>query len=91
LPSLAKDSIAELVLAPEFIQDESIRTRLSDQRNVPFLKGGTIVLFGVSPTMVANHSAKGLIAPADVSILSAFLFVEARLEANLWLQVRGDR
>lgn len=89
LPALAKDSMAEILLAPESIEDATVRANLSRQKNTPFLKEGTLVLVGVSPLMIENRSAKDLIQ--DHSILSPYLFIEVRLEADLWLLVRGDQ
>jgi hypothetical protein len=91
LPELAKNSVAELVLAPECIKDETIRANFSRQKSTQFLKAGTFVLVGVSPTMIENLSAKGLIPAHDLPIMSAYLFVEVKLEADLWLLVRGDQ
>jgi hypothetical protein len=90
-PNWRRDSVAELVLTPECIKDETIRANLSSQKSTPFLKEGTIVLLGVSPTMIENCFAKGLIPARDPSILSAYLFVEVKLDADLWLLVRGDQ
>lgn len=89
LPALAKGSVAEIFLAPECIEDETVRANLSGQKSTSFLKEGTFVLVGVSPTMIENSSAKELIH--GPSILSSYLFIEVKLDADLWLLVRGDR
>jgi hypothetical protein len=89
LPALAKGSVAEIVLAPECVEDATVRANLLEQKSTPFLKGGTFVLVGVSPTMIENPSAKGLID--DASILSPYLFIEIKLDADLRLLVRGDQ
>jgi len=91
LPKLEKNSVAELVVVPESIEDASIRARLTGQKSIPFLKEGALVLFGVSPTMIDNKHAAGLVKPEHPRILSEYLFVEVKLDADLWLQVRGDQ
>ena len=91
LPALVKGSVAEIVLAPECIEDETVRANLTNQKSTPFLKEGTVVLVGVSPTMIERSSAKGLIQAHAAPILSAYLFVEVKLDADLWLLVRGDQ
>jgi hypothetical protein len=91
LPALAKGSVAEIVLAPECIEDESIRATLTRQKSTPLLKKGAAVLVGVSPSMIEGHPAKGLIPAHAAPILSAYLFVEVKLDADLWLLVRGDQ
>jgi len=91
LPAIAKDSVAELVVAPECILNAGARSNLSEQTNIPLLKSGVSVLLGVSPTMVESHSAKGLIPSNAIPILSSYLFVETKLDADLWLHVRGDQ
>jgi hypothetical protein len=90
LPRIAKDAIGELVLAPDSLRDPAVRAAFSDQKNVPLLSSGSVVLMGVSPTMV-EHANKALIPANAVPILSSYLFVEVKLEAELWLQVRGDQ
>jgi hypothetical protein len=91
LPAITKNAIGELVLAPESLSDPAIRAAFTDQRNVPLLSSGSAILMGVSPTMVEHASNKALIPANAVPILSSYLFVEVTLEADLWLQVRGDQ
>jgi hypothetical protein len=91
LPKLAKGSIAELVVAPESIEDASIRASLTGQKSIHFLAEGSLILFGVSPTMIGDKEAAGLVRPEHPRILSEYLFVEVKLNADLWLQVRGDQ
>ena len=91
LPALTKGSVAEIVLAPECIEDENIRANLTNQKSAPFLREGTVVLVGVSPTMIESSSAKGLIPAHVAPILSTYLFVEVKLDSDLWLLVRGDQ
>jgi hypothetical protein len=91
LPAIAKDSVAQLVLAPECILDSSVRANLSGQKNIRLRSGGSSVLLGVSPTMVESHLATGLIPANAIPVVSSYLFVETKLEADLLLQVRGDR
>lgn len=91
LPKLVKGSAAEIVVAPECIENEIVRASLSRQKSAHFLNEGAVVLVGVSPSMVDGHSHKGLIAAHAVPILSPYLFVEVKLNADLWLQVRGDQ
>jgi hypothetical protein len=81
--------MAEILLTPECIEDDTVRANLSGQKSTPFLKEGTFVLMGVSPTMIESRSAKDLIQ--GPSILSQYLFVEVKLVADLWLLVRGDQ
>jgi len=90
LPKLAKDSIAELVLAPESIQDERTRASLIGQRSIQFLKEDSLVLLGVSPAMIGEDPPPGLIRPDRPPIPTSDWYVEVQLNADLWLQVRGD-
>lgn len=91
IPALAKDSIAELVVAPECIENAAIRATLSRQKNTPFLKQGTFVLVGVSPSMIEDCFADGLFSASEFRIPSEYVFVEVRLDADLRLVVRGDQ
>jgi hypothetical protein len=91
LPKLAMDSFAELVIAPESIEDEMVRANLAGLRTIPFLAEGSFILFGVSPAMIDDKQAAGLVRPEHPRILSEYLFVEVKLDADLWLQVRGDQ
>jgi hypothetical protein len=83
--------VAELVLAPECIKEETIRASLSSQKSTPFLREGAVVLVGVSSSMIEAQSAKCLIPAHAVRIVSEYLFVEVKLDADLWLLVRGDQ
>ena len=91
LPALAKDTVAELVLAPDCILDEIVRSRFMAERSIRFLERGTPIMIGVSPTMIERGDVKALIRTSDLGILSPYLFVEVRLEADLSLRVRGDQ
>jgi hypothetical protein len=91
LPELAADSVAELVLAPECIQNAKLRASLTGQKGILLLKEGSLVLCGVSRTMIDDIFAEGLNPSGPVPIHSAYKFVEVKLEADLWLQVRGDQ
>jgi hypothetical protein len=91
LPAVVTGSAAEIVLAPECIKDETVRANLAKQQSTPFLKEGAVVLLGVSPTVIESSAIKRLIPANAVSILSAYLFVEVKLDADLWLLVRGDQ
>ena len=91
LPALAKDSVAELVLVPDCIQDENVRASFTGEKSVLLLKEGSFVMVGVSPTMIESPSPEGLLLASNIPIISTYLFVEVRLGADLWLQVRGDQ
>lgn len=91
LPALAKNSVAELVLSPESIQDENIRSVFDHETGVPLLERRSSVLLGVSPSVIENISASGLIPANAIPIQSEYVFVRVDLKAKLWLQVRGDQ
>jgi len=91
LPALKKDCVAELVLAPESIQDANLRASLTGQKSILLLKEGSVVLCGVSRTMIDDIFAEGLNPSGPSPIHSTYRFVEVRLDADLWLQVRGDQ
>ncbi len=90
LPQLVKNSIAELVLAPDSIQDIIARASLAGQRDIPFLKEGSRVLLGVSAAMVGNNPPPGLMSLDHPAIPSSDLYVEVMLNDDLRLRVRGD-
>ena len=79
------------MVAPESIEDANIRGDLSGQRSIPFLKAGSSILFGVSPAMIGDNPPSGLLRPDRPKILSGDWFVEVQLNADLYLQVRGDQ
>src|ERR1035441_766559 len=91
LPAVANGSVAELVLAPECIQDPNVRARLTGEISVQILEKGSVVLLGVSPSMVNDLRADGLVRAKEIPILSEYLFVEVKLNEHQWLQVRGDQ
>lgn len=91
LPALSKDSIVELILTPESILDSTVRARFLEEMAVMILEKDSCVFFGVSPTMVGNMKAVGLISPNVLQIISEYWFVEGKLDAPLMLQVRGDQ
>jgi hypothetical protein len=91
LPALVKDCIAELVLAPECIQNAKLRASLTGQKGILLLKEESRVLCGVSSTMIDDIFAEGLNPSGPVPIHTAYKFVEITLNADLWLQVRGDQ
>jgi hypothetical protein len=91
LPKLTEGTFAELVIAPESIEDAIVRDKLEGLRSIPFLAEGSFILFGVSPTMIDDKKADGLVRPDHPRIISEYLFVEVKLGADLWLQLRGDQ
>jgi hypothetical protein len=91
LPALSKNAVAELIVAPEAILDSVVRARFLEDRAVRILERGSHVFFGVSPTMVGNSKAHGLLSSLVLEINSDYWFVEGKLDAPLMLQVRGDQ
>lgn len=91
LPELSKDSIVDLILAPESILDSTVRARFLGETAVMILEKESCVFFGVSPTMIETMKAVGLISPDALQIISEYWFVEGKLDAPLMLQVRGDQ
>ena len=91
LPKLANGSVGELVIAPECIEDVTVREGLKEERRIPFLEKGAYVLLGMSPTMIGDSSDKELIPAETLQIPSPYSFVPVKLDANLSLQVRGDQ
>ncbi len=91
LPTLAKDSLVDLILAPESIVDSTLRARLLGETAVMILERNSCVFFGVSPTMIDDMKAVGLIRPSDLQFISEYWFVEGKLDAPLMMQVRGDQ
>jgi len=91
LPALVKDCVAELVLAPECIQNAKLRASLTGQKTILLLKEGSRVLCGVSSTMIEDIFDEGVNPSGPVPIHAPYKFVEVKLDADLWLQVRGDQ
>ena len=91
LPHLHPGSEGEIVFAPECFVDEKIRMGFTDENVVPFLKKGSSIMMGVSPSVIGNSPPKGLIHPDSIRILSEYMFVEVRLGADQRLQIRGDQ
>ena len=91
LPQLHPGSVGEIVFAPESFVDERIRSGFTDEKYVPFLTEGSSIMMGVSPNVIGSTSQKGLIHPDSIRILSEYMFVAVRLDANQRLQVRGDQ
>ena len=91
LPELIKGSVAELVVTPESITDENVRASLSVWKSMRFLPTGSLILLGVSPTMIGDNPPPGLTQPEHPRIPSGEWFVEVQINADLHLQVRGDQ
>jgi len=91
LPELTEGCIAELVLAPECIRNAKLRASLTGQKGVLLLKEGSRVLCGVSSSMIEDIFDEGLNPSGPVPIHTPYKFVEVSLNADLWLQVRGDQ
>jgi len=91
LPALSKNAVAELIVAPEAILDSVVRARFLEDRAVQILERDSHVFFGVSPTMIGNLKADGLLSPLALDINSDYWFVEGKIDAPLMLQVRGDQ
>ena len=83
--------VAELVLAPECIQNAKLRASLTGQKSTLLIKEGSLVLCGVSSTMIEDIFDEGLNPSGPVPIHTPYKFVEVTLNADLWLQVRGDQ
>jgi hypothetical protein len=83
LPALVKDCVAELVLAPECVQDANLRASLTGQKSILLLKEGSLVLCGVSRTMIDDIFAEGLNPSGPVPIHSAYNFVEVKLDMQV--------
>jgi hypothetical protein len=90
LPQLHLGSVGEIVFAPECFVNERVRNGFTEEKNVPFLAEGSTIMMGVSPSAIEHTAQKGLIHPNSLQILSEYLFVAVRLEANQRLHVRGD-
>jgi hypothetical protein len=91
LPALLRESVVDLILAPESILDATVRARFLEEMAVMILERDSGVFFGVSPTMIDNMKAVGLTSPNDLQVISEYWFVEGKLDAPLMLQVRGDQ
>ena len=91
LPQLHPGSVGEIVFAPECFVSEKIRTGLTDETRVPFLAKKTLIMMGMSPSVIGDAARKGLIHPDSLRIFSEDMFIEVILEADQLLQVRGDQ
>jgi hypothetical protein len=91
LPRLKKDSAAELIVSAECLVDARVRDSFERQTSVLLLDQGSSVLLGVSPTMIEDIGAAGLILPSSLPLISEYVFVEVKLNAPLWLEIRGDQ
>jgi hypothetical protein len=90
LPRVSKNTLAELVITPESIEDEHVRLRFSTERMVKIVSEGASVMLGVSTSMTGETKSDWLIDPKVLPARSEYWFVEVRLNGDLWLRVRGD-
>lgn len=92
LPKLHKGSVCELVLRPEVIQNPKDCERFILDEVVRILESGTAVLVGVSPHLVGDPKANGLIRdPQAVKLQTEYWFVELLLQEDLYIRIRGDQ
>jgi len=91
LPKLKNDTHAELLLAPDSILDAKARAYLSGEKKIVILKKGSRVLFGVSRSMIEDIFAEGVDPHGPIPDRSGYQFVEARLNSDQSLQIRGDQ
>jgi hypothetical protein len=90
LPQLYPKSVGEIVFSPECFVDEKIRLGFTNEKFISYLKRGSSIMMGVSPSVIGSTLQKGLIHPDSIRIHSEYMFVEVRLDADQRLQVRGD-
>ena len=92
LPKLHKDSVCELVLRPEVIQNPKDRGQFILDEVIRILENGTAVLVGVSPHLIGDPKADGLIRdPQAVKLQTEYRFVEVLLQEDLYIRIRGDQ
>ena len=92
LPKLRMNSVGELVLQPDVIEDWADRERLTRDDVVPMLQRGARIFLGVSPHLVGDPSAEGLLRePEQMKLKTEYWLVELQLEQDLNIRIRGDQ
>jgi len=91
LPQLHRGSVGEIVFAPECFVSEKIRTGLAGETRVPLLAKKTLIMMGMSPSVIGDAARKGLIHADSLRIFSEDMFIEVILEEDQLLQIRGDQ
>ena len=92
LPTLRSGAFAELMIDENAIEDPAARIKFSSDKASEILEKGSSVLLGLSPQMIEDPKADGLIQPFEQKgLLTKYWFVEVRLEQPLYLRIRGDQ
>jgi hypothetical protein len=92
LPKLRTNAVGELVLQPDVIEDWADRERLTRDDVVRMLERGSRIFLGVSPHLVGDPSAEGLLRePEQMKLKTEYWIVEVRLEQDLRIRIRGDQ
>ncbi len=90
LPKLRTGAVAEVFISADAIQEGPARNALLQERRKAFLEEGTVVLFGMSKSML-DRKRDGLIPSFDLMISPEYDYVEVKLMETLVLRIRGDQ
>ena len=92
LPKFRSGAVADLMIDENLIEDPAARIKFSQDKALEILEKGSSVLLGLSPQMVEDPKADGLIQSFErKGLLTKYWFVEVRLEQPLYLRIRGDQ
>lgn len=92
LPAIAKDAVCELVLRPALLQNPADRDRFVRDEVIPILSQGSAVLLGISPHLVGNTKAPGLICnPQEIGVQTEYWLIEIWLQQDLKIRIREDQ
>jgi hypothetical protein len=92
LPKLRMNAVGELVLEPDVIENWADRERFTRDDVVRMLERGSRIFLGVSPHLVGDPSAEGLLRePEQMKLKTEYWLVEVHLEQDLRIRIRGDQ
>jgi len=92
LPKLRSNAVGELLLRPDVIESSTDRDRFTQDVVVRMLGGGSRVFLGVSPHLVGDSAAEGLLRePQKMKLKTEYWLAEVRLDQDLCIRIRGDQ
>jgi hypothetical protein len=92
LPKLRANALGELLLRPDVIESWADRDRFTRDDVARMLEKGSRVFLGVSPYLVGNPTAEGLLRePEKMKLKTEYWLVEVHLDQDLCIRIRGDQ
>jgi hypothetical protein len=92
LPKLRPNAVGELLVQPDVIESWADRERFTKDDVCRILEKGTGVFLGVSPYLIGDPAAEGLLRePEQMKLKTEYWLVEVRLEQDLCIRIRGDQ